>query len=57
VTSPFPDKAALQFANLYWRVLYKELLPYAAEGWDKFWRGLFNRLFLKVPFRTIFPEN
>jgi hypothetical protein len=47
----------LQFANLYWRAFYKELLPYASEGWDEFLRGILNKMFLKVPFRTIFPEN
>lgn len=57
MTSPVPDKAALRFANLYWPTIYKELLPYADEGWDKFLRGQLNKFFLKFPFRAIFPEN
>jgi hypothetical protein len=52
----FTDKAALRFVNLYWPVLYKELLPFAAEGWDQFLRGILNKFFLKVPFSVIFPE-
>ncbi|XP_021924751.1 protein takeout-like [Zootermopsis nevadensis] len=51
------NEAALQFVNLYWRPLYKELLPYAAEGWDQYLRGLFNKMLLRVPFRILFPEN
>jgi hypothetical protein len=43
--------------NLYWPVFYKELSPFAADGWSKFLRGQMNKFFLKVPFRTIFPEN
>lgn len=57
MTLPVPDKAALRFANLYWPTIYKELLPFAAEGWDKFLRGQLNKFFLKFPFRAIFPEN
>jgi hypothetical protein len=53
----FTDKAALRFVNLYWPIFYKEMLPHAAEGWDKFWRGQLNRFFLKVPFSTVFPQN
>jgi hypothetical protein len=51
------DAAALSFVNQYWPVFYKELLPFAAEGWDEFWRGTLNKLFLQVPFNTIFPAN
>jgi hypothetical protein len=57
VTSSFPDKTALRFVNFYWAALYKELLPFAAEGWDKSLRGQLNKFFLKFPFRAIFPEN
>ena len=51
------DAAALLFVNQYWPVFYKELLPFAAEGWDEFLRGTLNKLFLQVPFNTIFPAN
>ncbi|PSN55183.1 hypothetical protein C0J52_00604 [Blattella germanica] len=51
------NKVALKFANDYWPLFYKELLPFAAEGWDQFLRGMLNKLLLKVPFRTLFPEN
>jgi hypothetical protein len=52
-----PDNAALLFINQYWPAFYKELRPFAAEGWDELWRGILNKLFLQVPFDTIFPEN
>jgi hypothetical protein len=52
-----PDNAALRFINQYWPAFYKELLPFAAQGWDEFLRGILNKLFLQVPFDTIFPEN
>ncbi|XP_069682343.1 protein takeout-like [Periplaneta americana] len=51
------NKAALRFANLYWPAFYKELLPFVAESWDSFMREFLNKFFLKVPFKTIFPEN
>jgi hypothetical protein len=51
------NNAALRFINQYWPAFYKELLPFAAEGWDVFLRGVLNKLFLQVPFDTIFPQN
>lgn len=51
------NNAALQIVNTYWHAFYKEMLPFAAKGWDEFLSGVLNKLFLQVPFNTIFPAN
>ncbi|KAJ9577441.1 hypothetical protein L9F63_005942 [Diploptera punctata] len=50
------NKVALQFANDYWPLFYRELLPYAAQGWDQFMRGTLNKLLLSVPFNSLVPD-
>ncbi|KAK7870181.1 hypothetical protein R5R35_012736 [Gryllus longicercus] len=49
------NRAALQFANDFWPVIYEELLPFANEAWDKVMRASANKVFLKFPFDTLFP--
>ncbi|XP_067014150.2 circadian clock-controlled protein daywake [Anabrus simplex] len=49
------NKAALEFANEFWPVIYREMLPFANDAWDRILREYANRIFLKVPFKQLFP--
>ncbi|XP_049774148.1 uncharacterized protein LOC126161990 [Schistocerca cancellata] len=51
------NKAALAFANEFWPVLYKELLPYADEAWDKVMRNEGNKVLAAIPFDVLFPDK
>ncbi|XP_073957975.1 protein takeout-like [Choristoneura fumiferana] len=46
---------ANDFANANWRPLYRELLPYAQDNWNKIGIRIANKLFLKVPYDKMFP--
>ncbi|NP_001036947.1 juvenile hormone binding protein an-0147 precursor [Bombyx mori] len=45
------------FLNQNWRVLYRELLPYAQSNWDKIGTNVANKIFSKVPYDQIFPSG
>lgn len=49
------NRAAMSFVNEYWPVIYRGMLPYLVETWDKEFTELVNRFFSKVPFSKIFP--
>nr|AOG12867.1 odorant binding protein [Eogystia hippophaecolus] len=48
---------ANNFANQNWRPLYREMLPYAQENWNKIGIRIANKIFLKVPYDQLFPEE
>ncbi|XP_043274341.1 uncharacterized protein [Venturia canescens] len=48
-------KAALAFANEYWPVFYRDMLPYAAETWNPYLRDLVGNIFSKLSFSKTFP--
>lgn len=45
------------FGNANWKVLYRELLPYAQSNWNKIGIRVSNKLFLKVPYTQLFPAS
>ncbi|XP_029173972.1 uncharacterized protein LOC114942716 [Nylanderia fulva] len=46
---------AMYFANEYWPILYRSMLPVTSEIWDPWLSGFANRLFSKVSFSKLFP--
>ncbi|CAK1601956.1 unnamed protein product [Parnassius mnemosyne] len=46
---------ALRLTNQNWRLLYRELLPFAQSNWNKTGIRIANKLFLKVPYDQLFP--
>ncbi|XP_050666307.1 circadian clock-controlled protein daywake-like [Leptidea sinapis] len=46
---------AVQITNENWRLLYKELLPFAQTNWNQIGTELSNKIFLKVPYDVLFP--
>nr|CAD7262916.1 unnamed protein product [Timema shepardi] len=51
------NAAALTFANQFWPIVYEALLPFADEGWDQVMTDAANKIFLKVPFKELFPNG
>ncbi|XP_045781034.1 circadian clock-controlled protein daywake-like [Maniola jurtina] len=47
----------VRLVNENWKVLYRELLPFAMNNWDKIGTKVANKLFLKVPYNQLFPNN
>lgn len=47
----------VRFINENWKVLYRELLPFAQSNWDKIGAGFANNIFMKVPYNEILPSN
>ncbi|KAG6457710.1 hypothetical protein O3G_MSEX010450 [Manduca sexta] len=46
-----------RFMNNNWRLLYRELLPFAQSNWDKIGTRVANKIFLKVKYDDIFPVD
>ncbi|KAK0182281.1 hypothetical protein PV327_000434 [Microctonus hyperodae] len=53
--NPELTKAALDFANEYWQILYTGMLPYAAKTWNAMMRDRLNDVLSKVSFSSLFP--
>lgn len=51
----FSEKLATMFANENWPLLYRLILPIAAEYWDTYFSNLLNRFFSKLSFSQVFP--
>ncbi|CAG9581340.1 unnamed protein product [Danaus chrysippus] len=47
----------VKLVNENWRLLYKELLPFAQNNWNKIGIKVANKIFLKVPYNKLFPNN
>ncbi|KAL6262152.1 hypothetical protein P5V15_007249 [Pogonomyrmex californicus] len=47
----------VSFVNEYWLPLYRIALPPTADVWDIFLTNITNRLFSKVSFSKVFPQN
>ncbi|XP_067013908.2 circadian clock-controlled protein daywake [Anabrus simplex] len=50
------SQAALDFGNRYWRLIYKELLPFTNDQWAGQAIDTLNKVFTEVPFNELFPE-
>ncbi|XP_067014328.1 protein takeout [Anabrus simplex] len=50
------SQAAVAFFNRYWRFVYQELLPVSNDTWGNFMKDALNLIFLRVPFKELFPE-
>ncbi|XP_067014127.2 protein takeout [Anabrus simplex] len=50
------SQAAITFFNQNWRFVYQELLPVVNEAWSKYMADAANLIFLRVPFKELFPE-
>ncbi|XP_057338860.1 uncharacterized protein LOC130676554 [Microplitis mediator] len=48
-------KAALTFANQYWQILYRGMLPHAAKSWNAYMINLCNRILSNLSFSKLFP--
>ncbi|KAJ2947826.1 hypothetical protein O0L34_g9613 [Tuta absoluta] len=46
-----------QFANANWKSLYRELLPYAQDNWNRIGIRVANKVCLKVPYDQLFPAK
>ncbi|XP_049877911.1 protein takeout-like isoform X2 [Pectinophora gossypiella] len=62
ITNDNPDTRELtnlgnDFANANWKALYRELLPYAQDNWNKIGIRVANKIFLKVPYDQLFPAK
>ncbi|XP_063826145.1 uncharacterized protein LOC135075656 [Ostrinia nubilalis] len=60
LTNENPDSKELtelgnRFTNQNWRLLYRELLPYVQDNWNKIGIRVANKIFLKVPYDQLFP--
>ncbi|KAG7310729.1 hypothetical protein JYU34_003537 [Plutella xylostella] len=58
----FPDNPQLtelanQITNQNWRIMYRELLPYAQANWNLTGVKIANKIFLKVPYDQLFPAS
>nr|QGN03643.1 putative odorant binding protein 9 [Conopomorpha sinensis] len=58
----FPDNPELtelanSFANQNWRIMYREMLPYAQANWNKIGVRVANKIFLKIPYNELFPAK
>lgn len=49
------NAAAMYFANEYWPLIYRGMLPTLRESWDGLLTDLVNHFFSKLPFSTLFP--
>ncbi|CAH2102604.1 unnamed protein product [Euphydryas editha] len=47
----------VRLVNENWRLLYKELLPLAQNNWNKIGLKVANKIFLKMPYNRLFPNN
>ncbi|CAG4965023.1 unnamed protein product [Colias eurytheme] len=47
----------MRITNENWRLLYKEMLPFAQSNWNKIGTRIANKIFLKVPYDTLFPNK
>ncbi|VVD01339.1 unnamed protein product [Leptidea sinapis] len=60
LTNNNPDSKELtelgvRITNENWRLLYKEMLPFAQSNWNKIGTRICNKIFLKVPYDVLFP--
>ncbi|CAH2050323.1 unnamed protein product, partial [Iphiclides podalirius] len=60
LTNENPDSKELtdlgiRITNENWRLLYRELLPFAQSNWNKIGTRIANKIFLKVPYNQLFP--
>ncbi|XP_076238390.1 circadian clock-controlled protein daywake [Calliopsis andreniformis] len=49
------NRAALVFANEYWPIIYRGMMPQMLQIWDSHFTEFVNRFFSKIPFSTLFP--
>ncbi|XP_076287954.1 protein takeout [Lasioglossum baleicum] len=49
------NRAAMYFANEYWPLIYRGMLPKLRDSWDTLLTEMVNHFFSKVPFSTLFP--
>lgn len=47
----------VRLVNENWRLMYKELLPLAQNNWNKIGIKVANKIFLKMPYNRLFPNN
>nr|ALT31634.1 odorant-binding protein 4 [Cnaphalocrocis medinalis] len=62
LTNDNPDSRDLtelgnRFTNQNWRLLYRELLPYAQANWNKIGISVANKIFLKITYDQLFPSK
>lgn len=55
--NPELTNVANEFANRNWRILYREMLPYAQANWNKIGTRVANKIFLKIPYDQLFPAK
>ncbi|CAK1539940.1 unnamed protein product [Leptosia nina] len=55
-SKPLTD-LGIRITNENWRPLYKEFLPFAQSNWNKIGIRIANKIFLKVPYDTLFPNK
>lgn len=48
-------RSALSFANEYWEILYRGMLPFAAKTWNASLKDLVNGIFANLAFSKTFP--
>ncbi|XP_069682336.1 circadian clock-controlled protein daywake-like [Periplaneta americana] len=51
------NKAILRFINKSWRILYGRLSANISETFDREMRKYVNNIFLKIPYKELFPTN
>ncbi|XP_059048502.1 uncharacterized protein LOC131843703 isoform X2 [Achroia grisella] len=44
-------------SNNNWRLMYRELLPFAQANWNKIGIRVSNKIFLKIPYDQLFPTS
>nr|XP_033333465.1 uncharacterized protein LOC117224561 [Megalopta genalis] len=49
------NRAAMYFANEYWPLIYRGMLPKLIESWDTLLTEFVNRFFSKIAFSSVFP--
>ncbi|XP_047511312.1 circadian clock-controlled protein daywake [Pieris napi] len=62
ITNENPDSKPLidlgvKITNENWRLLYKEFLPFAQANWNKSGTRVANKIFLTIPYDTLFPNK
>ncbi|XP_022184775.1 uncharacterized protein LOC111044034 [Nilaparvata lugens] len=54
--NPELSKIANQFANQFWKLFYKEMMPIAQENVDKIAKSLMNKALLTIPYNQLLPN-
>lgn len=56
---PDPDvnQLALEFINQHWRSFIGQMLPATVNVWQTFYVAMANKIFERIPFRSLMPED